>query len=412
MKPIYLEPEKREDRGERWSVSPWERVKESTDQTIGSLFGAGSMIADAMGFDKGRDWAESKAIDWFEKAADRDLSHQAFMEISNPLDAAKWTAETVISYLPDLALMALGGMGLATGAGRIAATKAGTKTVKNMVEQSFRKKVKDKMLDPKYIDVPEQQIFAEVAKETVKGTAALLGASSVEGLQASGTFYLDDREGRGDDANPFRAMGVGLGTTAIGLLSPVTRGVAGGVIGRLPSSISLGGVVVGEFFEEMGQEGWAMLNEAGIEPNVTLAELVSTKEGQARLWESGVAGAVLGLTLGGGAKGVIGDFKRKKTPEEESKGVLESAGIDTSGDTPAPVLPPDLVGPAANTAPPMERRQEVAGRPTPLKSIEVNQNFKKEDGTTASLRVPADVAIEEADNGIEQWYLLRECIIG
>ena len=410
----------------KWELNPWERIKESWEESVGSILGAGSMVADAMGLERGSEWMASKASDWFDKAASRDLEHQNFLDIENPIDAAKWVAELFVSYLPDLALMAIGGVGLGTGASKAAATQVGQKTIKNMMKVGFEKNrnLILKAAEEAGTEMTEREVMREAAKRTIKGGASLLGSSSVEGIQEAGNFYLKDKENRGEDANPFRSLGVGLGVSAIGMFSPITRGVAGAVATGLPeraSKISLGKMFLGEFAEEAGQEGWTMLNEAGIDPNVSFGELVSSSEGQARLWESGIAGGVLGLGFGGAGKGLT----RLVRGKEES--TLENAGIDTSKDATYPDVS-NITGLPVHTAeipssvpkgsipvspvtglPTTERKAKLPDK-VPLSTIMIGPITRMTEEGPIEIEMPANEVVKEADATIEKWYLIKGCL--
>ena len=427
---------------QEWSLDPIERIKEGWDESVGALLGAGSMVADAMGLERGSEWLAQKAADRFERAADRDLVHTDFSQIvsdRDPVGAAKWVAELLVSYLPDLALMAVGGIGLGTGASRAAATNIGKRTVQNMLKTGFTKNktILKEVLKKEGKSIAEEDLVKMAVKQTARDFGGLLGAASVEGLQEGGNFYLKDKENRGEDANPFRAMGVGLGVTAIGMLSPVTRGVAGAVSRGVPAkaaSISLGKTFAGEFAEEMGQEGWTMLNEAGIDPNVSFADMLATPEGQMRLWESGVAGGVLGLSFGGAAKGITKAFE-KKAPitDEEASGALERAGVDTSQDTILPRDIPNLQKPlppswtmegerknleAKKRADELDRldleTNEVASSldRTPLEKIMIGpvSRVNEETGQVIEMEIPANIMVEESNETLKRWYNIMECL--
>lgn len=393
----WAEPKEKE-----YEMKPWERIKKSTDETIGSLFGAGSALADAMGFDKAKVYAADEARAWFEKAADRDLVNTDFKEIDSPLDAAKWGYELFVEYLPDLALMALGGAGAATATAKAGSTLVGKKVVKGMFKEGFQKNYREVVKDLG-TGAGRDAVYKETIKRTMGNSAALLGASSVEGLQSQGTFFLDDLENRGDEADPYRAMAVGLGTTAIAMLSPITRGVASGVAGKEIKG-GIAKTAVGEFFEESGQEAWTMAHEAGIDPNVTFEEMIKSPEGQMRLWESGVAGLVLGTSFGVAAK----PFQKKDAkPEDETAGpktkvdvteeitqtpekVLESVDIDTTGDTKSP----------AGTTPETK----------PLDRVRLKETVLTEKGETAEVERRADVVLKNLDTKIDKYYEVLACI--
>lgn len=428
-----------------WEWAPKERILESWEETVGSIFGAGSAVLGALGYDKGKEWASSKAVDWFDKAASRQIDHTTWDEAtSDPLEFGKWAAELVTSYLPDLALMFVGGAGAATTAGRLAAKQTGQKFVKSMAKGAYKRNYKE-LSEGIGKEWTKERLAKEAAKKSVRDTASLLGAASVEGAQSIGTFYLDDQEKRGEDANPYRALGVGLGVTAISMLSPITRGVAGGVVGKLPKRIELGKITLGEFAEEMGQEGWTMLNEAGADPNVTFGEMASSPEGRARLWESGVAGAVLGFTFGGGAKTAFRGRERvEQGPDiidpDKARSTLESANIDTSQDT---ILERDIpgLGPKGPPSWTMEGQRakltrerdqarrigmaeeidtlglednqiaEPIGSKVPLTEIMLDRTVLDPQGNEVQVQIAASELVKDQDTKIEKYYQLRECLL-
>lgn len=331
-------PERTED---EWSWSPAQRVEASVQESFGAIWGGLGAVADTLGMDSASDWAVNRSQELFEKAADHDIVNTDFSTIRNPLDFFKWGAETITSYAPDLVLMAAGGVGAGAFASRAAGTKLGHAATKGMLKKGLDKNLQ-KLVKDESKDWTADQMYKEAFKQTARETGALLGVSGVEGFQGAGQAFLKDLEVRGEDASGLLALGAGTVQSAIALLNPLNKVLAG----RMPKGKShIMQMTVGEAAEEMGQEVVAVAHEGGIRPDTTFGALVSSEEGVMRLFESGVAGALLGGTFGGGLRAIASKKDTtKKLVTEKPEEVLNKYNIDTSGDA---VAPTDIVGPIA-----------------------------------------------------------------
>lgn len=333
---------------QEWEWKPLERMEASVQESFGTLWGAASAVADSVRLEKAGDWAANRAGELFEKAADRELVNTDFSEIENPLDAGKWVVETITSFVPDLGMMFLGGLGLGTGASRAVAKGYGKEVVETMLHKGFTKNLKN-VAEEKGKGLTQDQLYKEAAKRTANDAGRILGVSGFEGLQGTGQAYLYDREERGEDASPLAAFGTGAAQTGIAMLNPLNRVLAG----KMPKGKANAALLtVSEAAEETGQELISMAHEAGISPDVTIGSLLATEQGRMRLLESGMAGALLGGTFGGGLRAITS----KTDPATETQKVVEDitskpeesldkVGISTEGDVKDPMAAPSPVEP-------------------------------------------------------------------
>lgn len=328
-----------------WEWRPLDRMKVSLQQSFGSLWAAGSTVADSIGWESASEWAANRAGELFEDAADEELVNIPLSEADSVGDYLQWGVNTVTSFAPDLGLMALGGIGMGTTVSKLALTGAGKKLTKDIARKGLKKNL-DKVLKKYSGKVSKRQAFTEATKRTAYEMGAMAGVAGVEGSMQAGQAWLTDLEERGFDANPWAALGVGTASAGITLLSPVNRLLAKGPkgLGKNPATITLG-----EAGEELGQESILMAHEAGISPDTTLSDIFSSEEGVNRLIESGVAGGLLGGLFGGGSSIIQyrnrKDKNQKDTKDkiiEEPESALETIGIDTTQDASDPLKSPTV----------------------------------------------------------------------
>lgn len=337
---------------EDWEWNPMERIEASLQESFGSLWGMIGAAADAMPGDtkvmRGlEEFSMRRGSELMELAADHDFVKTEFKDIDlssadGIANGAKYIAELGTSYIPDFLMMFLGGAGAGTAASKMAAKGYG----KTLLEQAAKKRLKDRMEEEfkdKTFDQLDDALKRKLVRETARDIGSIAGAAGYEGAQMGGSFYQGNQEAGG-----LRALGVGAGGAAIGAFSPLNRLASKLGAGRM---LTKGGIVkdlavmsVGEAAEEVSQEAWTMLNEAGIDPNVTVGAMMSSEEGMMRLLESGIAGAILGGSFGAGTKAVFGREPEKKDKvkdvtkviTETPEAVVQAAGIDTSQDTKVP----------------------------------------------------------------------------
>jgi hypothetical protein len=330
------------DREPEWKWKPMERMESSIQNSFGSLWGAASAIADVAGLDKASDWAANRSAELLEKAADHDLQNTNFSDISSPIEAGQYAVELITNQVPDLVLMVAGGLGAGSLASKVA-TKSGaaTKAVETMLHKGFTKNLKN-VIKEVGADVGKDKLYKEAIRRTARDTGALIGVVGFEGAQGTGSEYIQN-----DRQDPLGAIGVGIAQAAIAAFNPVNKVLAGKLPKGKGSFLAMTG---GEAAEEMGQEIPAMMYEAGLDPNRTFGEILSSDEGINRLIESGVGGALLGSVFGGGthlinkSKAQV-QVQEKPTWEENLKKIiaerpeviLEEAQIDTSEDAHDPI---------------------------------------------------------------------------
>ena len=373
-----------------WEWSPLERMKASGEESVGALFGAAGALFDTVGLEGAADWASNKAGEWWDDASSRDIVRTEFDSIDNPIDASKWAAETITSFIPDIGLMFLGGAGVGTAAGKAGATTLGKAAVKNTLRSGFKKNL-DTIVKESSEFIPEKELYSLAAKRTAQDAGRLLGVAGSEGAMGAGQAYELERELLGEGASGARALGVGATQTAVSMLSPLNRLLAG----RIPKGKgNILQMTIGEAGEEVSQEAIALAHEGGIDPNTTFKELISSEEGAMRLLESGVAGALLGGTFGGGASRLL---KRKEEPTQEvtpldeeiqeeitqtPEKVLEEAGIPLSPEETAKVRKEEVQQAFADkkmarTQAMLQRREEFLAAP-PVEPAPVEEVYEPE----------------------------------
>lgn len=326
------------DQEDEWEWRPLDRMKSGFKQSVGLLWALGSAGAEAAGADTVSEWAANKAGEWLEASEEYDLVQTSFEEAwkdKDPIEFAKWGAETLAEFLPDLGMMALGGAGAGT-----AAVKAGGQALtKTMLRKGLKKNIDNILKEQAFKGASTKAVYKEALKRTTYDAGAMLGVAGIEGGQVTGQTWLNDLQKRGDDANPWAAIGAGLGAGAVTVFSPINRLLAKGPKGFKDFTKNPLGITVGEAGEELGQELVIMAHDAGIDPNLTITELVSSDEGIMRLIESGVAGGLLGGLFGGGAKIINykSEQRRKQDAEtlkilQDAESSIQEAGISTEGD--------------------------------------------------------------------------------
>ena len=327
-----------------WKWKPIERIESSVQSSFGSLWGAASAIADVAGLEKASDWAANRSAELLEKAADHNLQNTNFSDISSPIEAGQYAVELITNQVPDLVLMVAGGLGAGSLTGKLA-TKSGpaAKAVETMLHKGFTKNLKN-VIKEVGADVSKDKIYKEAIRRTARDTGALIGVVGFEGAQGTGSEYIQN-----DRQDPIGAIGVGLAQSAIAAFNPVNKVLAG----KLPKGkLNFLAMTGGEAAEEMGQEIPAMMYEAGLDPNKTFGEILSSDEGIDRLIESGVGGALLGSVFGGGTHFLTRESKPEIQTEpsqpswqenlekiiaERPEVILEEAQIDTSEDAHDPI---------------------------------------------------------------------------
>jgi len=340
-----------------WEFRPADRFEAGLQETFGSLWGLASAAADTVGLEKARDWTANRAKELFQEAADKELVNVKFTEISDPIEAGQWVAQTAVDFLPSM--IGGGGSGIATrfGLKALSGSPVVSKTVEHFAHKAFTKNLKE-LTQEAGEGFTKDQLYKAAIKKTAGDTGAMLGVAGFEGGQMAGQSYLYDYEKRGgDEANPAAAFATGAVGAALTLLSPVDRMLAG----KLPTGKSIFATSFKEASQEVGQELTTIAHEAGIDPEITIGDLLSTEEGANRLLESGAAGALLGGIFGGSSRAyekIYGQKEQavkedtpstnwqdtlqavreeqKKVLTERPEEILQSVGIDTSQDAKAP----------------------------------------------------------------------------
>lgn len=369
-----------------WEWKPMERMEQSLKESLGSLLGASSAISKSLGADRASEYLADRSAQIFESAVNKQLVNTSFDEaLSSPIDAAKYAVELITGYAPDLLMMALGGLGAGSLAGRTA-TRAFPKATELMLKKGFEKNLGKVAAEGTFKGATKDVVYKEAIRRTARDAGALIGVSGFEGAQGAGQAFLQDREINGANADPWKALAVGGAQSAISMLNPLNKLIAMGPKG---TPVSILKMTAGEASEEMGQEIPAMMHEAGLDPNKTFEEILKSPEGRMRLIESGVAGALLGTSFGGGAKLLTGGFSKKaqakatidKTilnPQES----LKEVGISTEGDVVDPTVSetsPTIDLPEGIAAPTVEAGAPFPKAPTEYEKIGMTMAQKQAD---------------------------------
>jgi hypothetical protein len=297
-----------------WELRPVDRIKKSSWESLGALSQVAGLISGTMGYDGGRDYFMEKAVDIFEKAASKyDLQETGFDQLfaseAGIEDFAKWGAETITSYIPDLALMVLGGAGGATAAMKAGATETGKAAAKKMLRSKLAKNVKA-VKGEAGGSLSTKAVYEQAYKRTLQETGALAGMATYEGSLQGGQGYAYDLEQNGDEASAGAAWASGVGSAAVTIISPVNRLIASRFGSQVITSKGLrtvGEMTLGEAAEEVGQEVVALIHEAGVNKDLTLEEAMADPQTAMRLAEAGVSGALIGGVFGGGRHALRAD---------------------------------------------------------------------------------------------------------
>jgi hypothetical protein len=315
-----------------WGFDVYERISKSAQESFGAIWGGVGAMADSLGMEGARDWAINRSNELFEKAGDHDIVSTQFTEISNPIDLAKFTAEKVIEYIPDLALMFAGGAGVGTAAGKMGITTVGKGAAKTLAKKSLNKNLKT-IAKRTGKDIGSKEVQAAAYKTTLKELGTLAGMASFEGFQGTGQMYASDVALRGaDEASAGAAAIAGVGQAAIAMVSPFNRALSNVAVKKGVRNVAE--MTIGEAVEEVAQGGIENLHEAGIDPYLTVGEIFSDPATYMELAEAGFVGALVGGAYGGAGRVVFG------REGDEDSNVVDPEDSGLVDESPTPSLTP------------------------------------------------------------------------
>jgi hypothetical protein len=291
------------EREPEWEVDVLGRIGKSSLETLGAgagLLATGSQMIGAEGM---RDWAIEKAQNLFQSAADVDVVSTEFKELAttNPLEfaekAAKFFIERITEFAPDMLAMAAGGAGLYTAGTKVAGKIGGKQALEGMMKRQVRKNMYE-ISRKKGLKEGSKEVQEMAYKMAVGQVGAMSGLAAYEGGQGAGAAYIKDVEERGvEDASALGAAAVGLGQAAVTLISPFNRAIAG--LGAKKGFTDVSKMTIGEAAEEVAQGSIEKMHDAGINPYLTIGEIMDDPQTYIDLAEQGVVGAIVGGTYGG-----------------------------------------------------------------------------------------------------------------
>jgi hypothetical protein len=245
-----------------WGFDVGERVAKSAQESFGAIWMGLGALSDSIGMEGARDWTINRSNELFDKAASHDIASTQFSEISNIVDLAKFTAEKVIEYIPDMVLMFAGGAGVGTAATKIAGTGIAKSAAKTFAKKALQKNLKAAAAKSGS-SITSAAVKEAAYKATLKEMGTLTGMASFEGFQGTGQMYAQDVALRGvDEASPSAAfLGGGL-QAAVAMVSPFNKAMAS--MSFKKGKTEFLNMTIGEGIEEVLQGGIEKLHEAGL----------------------------------------------------------------------------------------------------------------------------------------------------
>jgi GNAT superfamily N-acetyltransferase len=328
------------------------------DQYQAGLYGAAGLAGRAIGLDALEDWGTEGYVRNIKEA--EQTPGMSLKDVEGPVDFAKWGAEKVIEQAPLIlsTILTAGAAGAAAGSSKV----LGSTIVKKAMNGVLKKQVAKNMKNAAVKGIAKDKINDWAVKKTLQGLAGKAAVVESTAALESGHMFGEGAVKGQYNVGADIALGTLAGLVEIAggnirildaVLGTKKAGMFGNAIGKIKKAIRFGkkpkakdvglfgrmlneGIsqAPAEFGQEAAQEVLSITSELIKDPEMKSFEQgvdkLTSPEKAWQIFESGVAGAVVGGGLGtvfGGAQ-AIGDKKADIPPETNNRAQVLSEFID------------------------------------------------------------------------------------